>query len=296
MRRDSIFYQLFQQLPLTLFDLLDVTPTNVSGYRFDSVEVKEASFRIDGVFLPPENDPPGIVYFCEVQFQKDEKLYERLFSESLLYFCLYRAHFSDWRVVIIYPSRKIEQSNWLPFQDFVQSPRVHRIYLEELTNSPELPLGLALMRLTILQEKEAPTVAREILARSQQEPESISCAIIELLTTILVYKFTHLSREEVEEMLGFTATELHKTRFYQEIKEEGERIGEQRGRQEGELTLILRLLTRRLGTVPEALRLRLENLSVLQLETLVDVLLDFQCFSDLQLWLDNLQKNNSSCT
>lgn len=294
MRRDSIFYQLFQQLPQTLFDLLDVTPANVSGYRFDSVEVKEASFRIDGVFLPPENDPSGIVYFCEVQFQKDEKLYERLFSESLLYFYLYRDRFFDWRVVIIYPSKKIEQSNLHPFQDFIQSSRVHRIYLEELTDSKELPLGLALMRLTILEEKETPAVVREILDWSQQEPESISCAIIELLTTILVYKFTHLSREEVEKMLGFTATELHKTRFYQEVKEEGERIGEQRGRQEGEFTLILRLLTRRLGTVPEALRCRLENLSVLQLEILVDVLLDFKTFSDLQLWLDNLEENHSS--
>ena len=32
----------------------------------DSVEVKETSFRMDGVFVPP--NPSGTVYFCEVQF------------------------------------------------------------------------------------------------------------------------------------------------------------------------------------------------------------------------------------
>ncbi|WP_338017012.1 DUF2887 domain-containing protein [Myxacorys almedinensis] len=44
--------------------------------------MKEPKFEIDGVFLPPESEP-GTVYFCEVQMQKDKKLYERLFGESL---------------------------------------------------------------------------------------------------------------------------------------------------------------------------------------------------------------------
>ncbi|KAM3090114.1 DUF2887 domain-containing protein [Phormidesmis sp. 146-35] len=43
--------------------------------------MKETKFEIDGVFLPPAGDAPGTVYFCEVQFQRDEQLYERLWSE-----------------------------------------------------------------------------------------------------------------------------------------------------------------------------------------------------------------------
>jgi predicted transposase/invertase (TIGR01784 family) len=78
MRRDSIFYQLFRQSPTLLFELLPQPPANAQGYVFESIEVKETSFRIDGVFLPP--DPAGIVYFCEVQFQLDELLYERMKS------------------------------------------------------------------------------------------------------------------------------------------------------------------------------------------------------------------------
>ncbi len=101
MRRDSIFYQLFQQSPILLFELLTNRPVNASEYRFDSVAVKEPKFEIDGVFLPPENDDAGVVYFCEVQFQKDEQLYERVFAESSLYFYRNRPRFNDWQVVII---------------------------------------------------------------------------------------------------------------------------------------------------------------------------------------------------
>ncbi|NJM56789.1 MAG: DUF2887 domain-containing protein, partial [Synechococcales cyanobacterium RU_4_20] len=52
MRRDSIFYQLFQQYPALLFELLPQPPTNAANYVFDSVAVKEPRFEIDGVFLP----------------------------------------------------------------------------------------------------------------------------------------------------------------------------------------------------------------------------------------------------
>jgi hypothetical protein len=86
MKRDSIFYSLFQQYPNIFFDLLDNPPSNAANYRFDSVAVKEPKFEIDGVFLPPETSPLGIVYFCELQMQKDELLYERLIAESMVYF------------------------------------------------------------------------------------------------------------------------------------------------------------------------------------------------------------------
>ncbi len=64
MRRDSIFYKLFQQYPALLFELLANPPVNAGEYKFDSVAVKEPKFEIDGVFLPPENESPGVVYFA----------------------------------------------------------------------------------------------------------------------------------------------------------------------------------------------------------------------------------------
>ena len=58
MRRDSIFYKLFKQMPELLFELIEQSVPNADRYRFDSVEVKETAFRIDGVFLPPEDRNP----------------------------------------------------------------------------------------------------------------------------------------------------------------------------------------------------------------------------------------------
>jgi predicted transposase/invertase (TIGR01784 family) len=101
MRRDSIFYKLFQQRTTLLFELLPNPPKDVDSYRFDSVEVKETSFRIDGVFLPPNRF--GLLYFCEVQFQLDEYLYERMMAEIHLYMRAHRDEFFDWRAVVIYP-------------------------------------------------------------------------------------------------------------------------------------------------------------------------------------------------
>jgi hypothetical protein len=49
--------------------------------------------------------------------------------------------------------------------------------------------------------------------------------------------------------------------------------------------LVLRLLARRLGTVDESIQEQVRQLSVPQLETLAEALLDFFSIADLQAWL-----------
>ena len=272
MRRDSIFYKLFQQSPTLLFELLTTAPTNADAYRFDSVAVKEPKFEIDGVFLPPESEGAGVVYFCEVQFQKDEQLYERVFAESLLYFYRNRARYSDWQTVIIYPSRSTEQSDIHPYRTLLEGSQVHRVYLDELGNIRQLPLWVALMILTTLEDEQAPEEARYLLARTREEaPLASSRAIIEMITTIMVYKFEQLSRIEVESMLGIT---LKETRVYREIKEEAT------------VNLIIRLLTKRFGEIPGEMRASISGLPLPVLEDLSEAILDFTSLTDLQSWLE----------
>ncbi|MEG3966450.1 Rpn family recombination-promoting nuclease/putative transposase [Microcoleus sp. T2B6] len=287
-----------QEAPTLLFELLEESPSNAEQYRFDSVAVKEPKFEIDGVFLPPDAEP-GVVYFCEVQFQRDELLYERLFGESFLYFYRNRQRFTDWEAVVIYPTRSTEQSETHPYRSLLNCNQVHRVYLDELGDIEQLPLGVALMALTTIDEASTPEVARLLLARSQrEESEAASRAIIEMLTTILVYKFTSLNRREAEAMLGIT---LEETRFYREAKEEGLEQGIVQGivqgrEQEGR-SLILRLLNRRLlnrrvGTLPESITTRIADLSIEQIETLAEELLDFQSIEDLEVWLENLPQGD----
>ena len=278
MRRDSIFYKLFQQSPTLLFELLTNPPDNACEYKFDSVAVKEPKFEIDGVFLPPENASPGIVYFCEIQFQKDEKLYERVFAESSLYFYRNRDRFSDWQAVIIYPSRSIEQSDIHPHRTFLNGDQVHRVYLDELGEIRSLPLWVAVMVLTTLEEEQAPAEARYLLARSRQEASlSASRAIIEIITTIMTYRFEQLSRREVESMLDIT---LKETRVYREIKEEGREEG-----REATANIIIRQMTKRFGELPQKARSLVGGLPLPMLEELGEALLDFTSVVDLQTWL-----------
>lgn len=105
--------------------------------------------------------------------------------------------------------------------------------------------------------------------RSELAPPS-SHAIIEMVTTIMAYRFEHLSRVEIEAMLDIT---LKETRVYQEIKEEA-------------INLVNRLLTKRFGELPGELRSLVVTLPLPTLEALSEALLDFTSVAQVQTWLE----------
>ncbi|MBN3939838.1 Rpn family recombination-promoting nuclease/putative transposase [Nostoc sp. NMS9] len=281
MRRDTIFYKLFKQFPGLLFELVDEPPPEAENYQFESVEVKETAFRIDGVFLPPANAVSKTVFFAEVQFQKDEDLYHRFFSELFLFLYRHSIRYDDWFGVIIFGSRSLEPSNSRIHRALLESSQIRRVYLDELGDLREQPLGLGLMLLTnVTSETEAVEGARFLLEQARQQSEQ---AIIDLVTTIIVYKFSNLSREEIAAMLGLN---LEEPRAILEAKEEGKVEGREEGKVEGkvegERTIILRLLNRRVGNIPDTLLSQIQQLSVEQLEALGDALLDFSTLADLE--------------
>jgi len=65
--------------------------------------------------------------------------------------------------------------------------------------------------------------------------------------------------------------------------------GRQQGLQQGESNLILRLLTRRVGSLSAELEAQIRELSVPQLEELGEALLDFSGSADLVAWLEHCQ-------
>lgn len=293
MKTDTIYYQLFKRFPSLIFTLVEHQPERAREYRFESIEVKETSYRIDGVFLPPEGASPRIVYFAEVQFQSDESLYFRFSSESSVFLHRNQDLFDDWFGVFIFASRSIEPENTHIHRSMLNGPQVQRIYLDELGDPAEQPIGIRLMQLTITPEKQAPEQARELIRQANQEDTgSLSKKeIMDMICTIAVYKFSKLSRDEVEAMLGLR---LEETRVYQEASAEGEERGVAKGRQEGEQAgilkgeqaLILRQLTRRIGSVAPEVILQVQSLSLAQLESLGEALLDFSQLDDLMNWLN----------
>lgn len=238
MKIDSIFYQLFQVAPAIFFELIGVNTTNIQNYQFRSIELKQTAFRIDGVFLPLNNTQERPVYFVEVQFQKDSYLYHRFFAEIFLFLDQNKLT-NDWHAVVIYPRRSIEPDETWLYRSLLASSQVQRVYLDELEPTGDTSIGLGIVQLIVEKPASSANKARELIrqaGRSLATSDISTQEIIELIETIIVYKFPQLSRQEVEEMLGLS--ELKQTRVYQEALEEGR----QEGRQEGKLAAVPLLL------------------------------------------------------
>ncbi|EDX78247.1 conserved hypothetical protein, putative [Coleofasciculus chthonoplastes PCC 7420] len=200
-------------------------------YEFTSREIKELSFRLDGLFLPKNEQSNEPFYVVEVQFQPDENLYYRVFTELFIFLKQYKPA-NQWQVVVIYPTRRIEREQPLHFRELFT--RVTRIYLDELGEEASDSLGVNVVKLVIEREKTAPKQAKRLIEQAQAQitDETTKRNLIDLIETIIVYKLPQKSREEIQAMFGLS--ELKQTKVYQEAQEEG--------RQETKLKAIPRLM------------------------------------------------------
>ena len=77
--------------------------------------------------------------------------------------------------------------------------------------------------------------------------------------------------------------------IYQEILQEGEVKGKIEGKSEEALSLVLRQLSRRFGSLPPNAQAQIQSLSLPQIEALSEALLDFSTPDDLTHWLQENQ-------
>jgi predicted transposase/invertase (TIGR01784 family) len=287
MKTDSIFYRLFQAFPGTFFELIDRQASEASAYEFASVELKQTAFRIDGIFLPVPDLRERPIYFLEVQFQKDLEFYARFFCEIFLYLRLY-APTKPWQAVVVFAKRSLEPTEVEPYRILLESSQVTRLYLNELGDTAEQSLGVGMIKLVVETKKRTPERVRGLVdkARSELADEALQWAVLDLIETIVLYKFPRISRQELARMFGLS--DLKKTRYYQEVRQEVREELQQELRQEATLELISRQLLRRIGAVNPELQELLHQLSVAQLENLAEALLDFSNEADLAAWLYDL--------
>ncbi|MEM9217242.1 MAG: DUF2887 domain-containing protein [Cyanobacteria bacterium P01_F01_bin.150] len=178
--------------------------------------------------------------------------------------------------MIIYGSRACEQEELGAHKKLIQDGYVRRIYLDEFAQKDEESLLLGLVRLIVEPVDSAIPKAQQLaqLAQKSAPDESVSY-IMELIETILVYKFPSIGWQEIREMFGIS--ELKQTRVYQE--------GEEKGRETATRSIILRLLNRRFDDLSESLLTKINQLPVEALEQLAEDLLDFADLNDLYNWL-----------
>jgi len=308
MKTDTLFYQLFNTFHTLLFELIERPIAEAEGYEFSSVEVKEKAFRFDGIFSPKAKDKP--IYLIEVQFQQKDDFYWEYLSEIYLYLNQYRPE-QEWQAIAIFARRSYEPQPRSHVQEMLDCQRIRRVYLEDLLERETDSFAIRIIQLILSSESQAVTKARQLGERIEQESDTeIQEQVLELIETVLVYKFPKLGRQEIEAM--FTYSDLKQTRVYQEAREEGEQRGEERGEQrglklgeqrglklgeerglvKGQATMLLRMLSRKFGQITPSLRGKVNKLSAKQLENLAEAVFDLETIADLDNWLKTKGKDN----
>ncbi|BAZ47786.1 hypothetical protein NIES4103_03900 [Nostoc sp. NIES-4103] len=160
--------------------------------------------------------------------------------------------------------------------------RVIRLWEEDPT---PLLTNVALLPLATLAQTDSPTdlltqvVAAVDMIEETDERQNIS-ACVQVLAGLRFDKnlIQQLFREEI----------MQESVIYQDILQKGLQQGEERGKKQEALALILRQLARRLGDIQPQIEQQIRTLSITQLEDLAEALLDFTSQSDLVNYLTNI--------
>ena len=126
-----------------------------------------------------------------------------------------------------------------------------------------------------------PEILRQVAAKidnieGRTEKSNLAAATAILAGLVLSKEIIgSLLREEI----------MRESVIYQDIRESGKA----QGRREEAVSLILRLLNRRLGEISSTLGQQIQELSLEQLETLGEALLDFTSLTDLTTWLSEIE-------
>ena len=304
MNTDRWYYRVFQSAPDLIRSLLpgSAAAANALGldpgapgdrlYRFEALELKELSHRLDGVLWPREGtgcaetgSPEFPVVLLEVQMHPDSGFQHRLAAQTYR-FLQRHPQVENLEVVVITPHQQHKLGPaQLPRHLRVFLAEVHWISLEALSQQPDLDPLLNLLTLPVRPESELAASSQQILA-SRPDLDTV-------VLPMLAQRFPYFSAEQIMVIAGIPIEEIRHTRAVQDWLAEGRQEGEAKGRQEGlqegkareAAKMTLRQLNRRCGPLSEATTAQIQALPLEKLEALADALLDFQGPADLATWL-----------
>jgi Domain of unknown function (DUF4351)/Putative transposase, YhgA-like len=176
---------------------------------------------------------------------------------------------------VAFPNKVVLQFNY----DVIQLNRLNwREYLQQ-----QNPVASALMAKMNIAPKERPRVKSEclrLLATLQLDPARTQ------LISGFIDTYLRLNAQE-EEIFQTEIAQFEPTQ--QEVVMQIVTSWMEEGIQQGELKIIQRQLTKRIGVITPELQQELRGLSLTQLEDLAEALLDFSMQADLVAWLQQQQ-------
>jgi len=219
---DSLFYRLFETSPETLFLALgmplDEAQATAAKYRFLAVEFKKAAHRADGVLQPKETGWPA--YFLEIQYYRLPSIYANILVKAYSYLEESDPE-QEFVAVVLFGSRSLEPTIVRQYQPLLDAGLLRRIYLDELPEVVDPPLGLSILRMIGQPPQPATEAARRLLKRTKVEIFDLPLqqSLLQLIETVIIAKLPRLSRKEIQDMLE--VNDLRETRVFQEGREEG---------------------------------------------------------------------------
>ncbi len=224
MNTDRWYYRVFQSAPDLIRALLpgSVDATNAlsldpsapgdSLNRFEALELKELSHRLDGVLWPREStgcaetgSAEVPVVLLEVQMHPDPGFHHRLAAQTYR-FLQHHPRVEHWAVLVITPHNRLNLGPSQALQLFLQ--QVAWINLEVLSRRSQLDPLLNLLTLPIRPESELAASSQQILA---SRPD-----LDQVVLPMLMQRFPHLTNEEIMVIAGIPMEELRHTRAAQD--------------------------------------------------------------------------------
>jgi predicted transposase YdaD len=280
---DKLFYWLFQQHAERIQPLVAELLPRMEGYVFSAPVLKEREYRLDGLFLPPADQPGLPALILEAQMAADPGFLLRLYAESarlLQQMDQQGRTICCWQVVVICPSRELYFGNPQPVEEFLER-RLVWVELQPERLPPAAPPIQKALSLLLQPEDQLPACSKAI--RAEAAGTGLGSEIDDVIAAILVSRFSGRTVPEICAMGGITVDDFTSSVAYREIFG----LGRQEGRQTEASALTLRQLQLRCGALTASQQVRIQTLSLSGLEDLSVALLDFQGPEDLNTWLSH---------
>jgi predicted transposase YdaD len=261
-------------------------PANFASWVLDtpqtSVEVLKTELSIEPIradyvtFLQLE----GRILHIEFQtkLESTPPLPLRMLDYWVRLYRLYRLPITQVIVLLLPPASNTLIETSFNVETTNHQYRVIRMWEE----NPEFFLNdEALLPLASLAATSQPQSLLQQVAARVEQVENQKRAEVSMYTQILAgLKY----KQDLIQQL-FRENMMRESVIYQKILKEGRAEGRAEGLTR-ERSLVIRLLIKRVGELPQNVLERIENLSLEQLENLGEALLDFQGIADLLSWLE----------
>ncbi|MFM7878614.1 MAG: Rpn family recombination-promoting nuclease/putative transposase [Microcystis panniformis] len=249
----------------------------ISFTQLSPSELSLEPIRADALILL-ESDP--MILHLEFQTNPDPKMSFRMLDYRTRVYRRFPK--KTMRQVVIYlkeTSSPLVQENAFILPNTRHEYEVLRLW--EIPAEEMLGLSGLLPLANLGKTPNRPEILRQVAAKidnieGRTEKSNLAAATAILAGLVLSKEIIgSLLREEI----------MRESVIYQDIRESGKA----QGRREEAVSLILRLLNRRLGEISSTLGQQIRELSLEQLETLGEALLDFTSLTDLTTWLSEIE-------